>query len=131
MGTQPSTSTFACNQSVVVGELVQLPEVRELASGTLLASFALTIRVQGQKTTSVPVSWFDPPERINRWKPGEVIVVLGSVVRRFYQAGGAIASRTDVNVSRAESLKRAKRFDKLLERHTASLGEVRNLLASP
>lgn len=115
MDAQSATHSPACNQSVIVGELTQLPEFRGLPSGSSLVSFSLTVRLDGQKTTSVPLTWFDPPKRVDRWKQGDHIIAVGSVVRRFYHAGGAPGSRTDVTVKTAETLGRRGRSSQVLE----------------
>lgn len=118
-----STPAPACNQAVVIGELVQGPERKDLPSGTSVVSFSLTVRAEGEKTTSVPLSWFDPPKRVDRWKPGDHLLAIGPIVRRFYQAGGVTASRTDIDVRHAESLSSA-RSRRLLEQAESTLGEL-------
>ena len=119
---------MSCNQSVIVGELVQLPEVRDLPSGASLVSFSLTVRADGQRTTSVPLTWFDPPDKIHRWEEGDVILAMGSVVRRFYQAGGGTGSRTDVDVRRAESLSHRGRSKQVVHRARRVLDELAGAL---
>ena len=115
---------------VIVGDLVELPEMRELPSGTALASFSLTVRLEGQKTTSVPLSWIDPPAKLQKWRPGDSVIATGAVVRRFYQAGGATGSRTDVDVGGAELVKHRARSDQVLNRAVGVLNQLRLRLDS-
>ena len=123
MEATPTLTDIACNQAVVIGELVQSPERKDLPSGAEVVSFSLTVRADGQKTTSVPLSWFNPPKRVDRWKVGDQIVAVGPVVRRFYQAGGATGSRTDIDVRHAESLA-STRSRRLLDRAESTLNEL-------
>jgi single-strand DNA-binding protein len=48
------------------------------------------------KAESVPVAWFDPPAAASGLVAGDEVVVVGRVRRRFFRAGGATASRTEV-----------------------------------
>ena len=47
-------------------------------------------------TQSVPVAWFDPPPTVAGLEAGAELVVIGSVRRRFFHAGGTTQSRTEV-----------------------------------
>lgn len=95
-------TTAALNESTIVGRLVAEPEFRDLPSGVVAASFSLTVRAPGEKTTSVPIVWYDPPKRLNSWAVDETAVVRGAVVRRFFQTGGGLGSSTEVVVRNAE-----------------------------
>lgn len=109
-------TSVACNESVIVGKLTASPDIRELPTGTTLASFSLTVRIEGQQTTSVPLTWFEPPDRVARWQPGNWVVAAGPVVRRFYHAGGSTASRTEVTVRSAELTTARKRSSQAVVR---------------
>ena len=117
-----------CNLSVIVGELVQVPERTELPSGSSLVSFSITVRAPGHKTTSVPLTWFDPPKKVDRWTLGDSIIAVGPVVRRFYHAGGVTRSRTDVAVTHAENLRSRKRAANVLARAIAPLADLEQAL---
>ncbi len=85
------------NLAVLCGTLSKAPEPRLLADGRTLWELDLTVRQEGRSATTVPVSWSPPAAaEPGRWSPGEEVVVVGSVRRRFYRAGGATVSRTDV-----------------------------------
>jgi len=132
MGIQPeeaniSGASFAANRAVIVGDLVTTPESRTLPSGGQLISFSLTVRLDGVASTSVPMVWYDPPSRTSRWRAGEAIVAAGSVVRRFYQAGGSVGSRTEVTVSHAHQA-RFKAARQIVVREVAALQDLAELL---
>jgi single-strand DNA-binding protein len=46
------------------------------------------------------VAWFDPPASAATFAAGDDVVVVGRVRRRFFRAGGATASRTEVVADR-------------------------------
>ena len=128
----PTTlAPIACNQAVVIGELTQDPERRVLPSGTSLVTFSLTVRADGQKTTSVPLSWFDPPKKVDRWKAGDQLITVGSVVRRFYRSGGTTGSRTEVEVQHAESLASNQRSRRVADQAGTALGKICAALDAP
>ncbi len=79
------------------GVLTREPEVRELPSGDHVASFDLTVRDDGYDTDVVPISWHDAPRhRARQARAGADVIVTGRVRRRFFRAGGATQSRTEV-----------------------------------
>ena len=129
MGTNPQSTSVATpaspadpsqlarqdlNVVLVAGQLVNEPERRTLPSGSEALSFSLTVRVPGEKTTSIPAVWYDPPTRVDRWVPGDQLVVMGAVVRRFFRTGAGLGSATEVVVDRCE-----------LGRHQAKSASVR------
>lgn len=122
-----SASDLACNLSVIVGQLITEPVRRTLPGGTALLSFSLTVRRTGAATTSVPLVWYDPPKRTLRWQLDDELIVLGSVVRRFYRAGGITASRTEVVVERAEVTRRRAATRRIAQ---AAFDQADRLLAS-
>ena len=69
--------------------------VRQLPSGGSVSQFDVTTR-DDVGTQSVPVAWFDPPAGGVPVEPGEEVVVVGHVRRRFFRVGGATQSRTEV-----------------------------------
>ncbi len=87
------------NIVILRGKMSRAPEHRALASGSVLLTADVTVRpVEGQADT-VPVVWFDPPERALRFDEGDDVVAVGRVRRRFFRSGGATLSRTEVVVS--------------------------------
>ena len=65
--------------------------------------------------------------RTRSWKLGTHLVVTGSVVRRFYHAGGAVAARTEVNVASADVLSRKATARRIV---AAMAGDVETTLAA-
>ena len=102
------------NVVVLKGRLSSVPSVRELQSGSVLVSLEVSTREPDGSAANAPVAWFDPPRSssVLNWSAGEDVVVLGSVRRRFYRAGGATQSRTEVvatTVVKASSARSANR----------------------
>jgi single-stranded DNA-binding protein len=93
------------NLSVVCGRCSAVPEVRVLESGSRLASLAVRCPAGGDRATSVPVTVWDPPAWVESLEPGDAVVVVGRLRRRFYQRPGGVGSRVDVE---AELIGRAR-----------------------
>jgi len=100
------------NLVVLRGRVSAEPTLRELASGALVAQFDLTV-AEGTTTASVPVAWIDPPAaRIPAID--QAVVVLGSVRRRFFRAGGTTQSRTEVVADHVVGANRRREVERLL-----------------
>jgi single-strand DNA-binding protein len=87
---------MSLNLAVVRGCCSSVPEIRELASGRTIAVLQVTARPDGGPAVSVPVVSWDPPAWVERLDEGDEVVAVGRVRRRFYQAGGAAASKVEV-----------------------------------
>ncbi len=99
--TPPSSSPPPGTNVVVLrGVVSRRPEERVLPSGATVLAFDVTVRVEGQPAESVPVSLMSPPAAARRLVPAQEVVVVGRVRRRFFRAGGATASRTEVVAER-------------------------------
>jgi single-strand DNA-binding protein len=83
--------------AIIIGNLAKPAEVRSLPSGVSIANFDLVVpQVDGTPDT-VPVALFDPPpETSEQWAPGEPLLVVGRVRRRFFRVGPSTQSRTEV-----------------------------------
>lgn len=101
------------NVVVLCGTLSAEPRPRELPSGTTLTQFDVTTRVDSG-THSVPVAWFDPPSSASSLTAGEAVVVVGTVRRRFFRAGGVTQSRTEVVAERVVPARRGRDVARLL-----------------
>jgi len=93
------------NVVVLRGTLSRDPEERSLPSGDHLVAYEVTVRPEpgpgsAPRAESVPVAWFDPPTSAAALHEGDEVVVVGRVRRRFFRAGGATASRTEVVATR-------------------------------
>ncbi|MFN8036072.1 MAG: single-stranded DNA-binding protein [Acidimicrobiia bacterium] len=87
----------AVNLAVLRGVCSAEPEVRELASGSRLATLSLRVPAEGARSTSVPVCVWEPPAWIEELEAGDELVVVGHVRRRFFRtAGAAPGARVEV-----------------------------------
>ena len=90
--------------AVILGTLSSDPVEQTLPSGSLLLRYEVTVRDR-TPADSVPVSWLEP-RRPPALRAGDRVVVVGRVRRRFFRAGGATRSATEVlatSVSRPRS----------------------------
>jgi single-strand DNA-binding protein len=96
----------------VRGRLAVAPDLRDLPSGDVVATFRIVVPrppvragVAGStvKVDTLDCAAFraDVRRRVARWHPGDVLEVEGSLRRRFFRAGGAAASRYEIEVTDA------------------------------
>jgi single-strand DNA-binding protein len=83
--------------AVVIGTLSSDPVQQTLASGSTLVRYEVTVRDRAPADT-VPVSWLDP-RRVPALSAGDRVLVVGRVRRRFFRAGGATRSATEIEAS--------------------------------
>jgi single-strand DNA-binding protein len=102
------------NLVVLRGTLVAEARLRELPSGAAIAQFDVTTR-DDTGTQSVPVAWFDPPPSVAELEAGVELVVVGSVRRRFFRAGGATQSRTEVVAEKVVPARRGRDVRRALD----------------
>lgn len=109
MSSNRSDEPLDVDLAVVTGTLSSEPVITDLASGSVLYRYEVTSRHRSG-TDSVPVAWFDP-SRPPSVVAGDRVVVTGRVRRRFFRAGGATRSSTEIvatSVGRAGATKRAR-----------------------
>jgi single-strand DNA-binding protein len=92
-------SSVGINLTIVRGTLSRPPSERQLPSGDTVVAFEVTVRPDVGPADSVPVSWVGAPGSCLGWDTGDEVVVLGRVRRRFFRAGGATQSRTEIAAS--------------------------------
>jgi single-strand DNA-binding protein len=98
------------NLAVVRGVVSSPPERRVLPSDTVLVQLQVTTRLESE-TLSMPVSCWNPPAWVEDLDAGSEVVVVGRVRRRFFRAGGATASRVELEadvVVRASDKRRVR-----------------------
>ncbi|HSP02262.1 MAG TPA: hypothetical protein VLR27_02100 [Acidimicrobiales bacterium] len=117
---EPTTTDSDLDLAVLVGTLSSDPVEQTLPSGSVLLRYEVTVRDRAPADT-VPVAWVDP-RRPPSLAVGDRVVVVGRVRRRFFRAGGATRSATEVlatSVSRPRSTSAAR----------AALAEAAELVA--
>lgn len=112
------------NLALLRGRLSSPPGRRDLPSGEVVHTFEVTIREEGRPTVSVPVvlEGAAAPAGLDE---GTEVVVIGRVRRRFFRAGSATASRTEVLAERIVPAARAARVRPVLseaDRRVSAVG---------
>ena len=113
------------NVVVLRGRLGRAVEQRELPNGSVVLNYELSVARAEGPVESVPVVWADPPANAAAAldpEPRTELVVLGRVRRRFFKAGGATQSRTEVVAEQVTPARQAKRVRDLLGTAEALLG---------
>ncbi|MFZ6002684.1 MAG: single-stranded DNA-binding protein [Actinomycetota bacterium] len=122
---RPSTPLSGTNLSIIAGALSRPPELRHLPSGDQVLTLEVTVRPEGEPAESVPVAWHRPTSSALDWASGEEIVVVGRVRRRFFRAGGATQSRTELVAQTVVPARRRAAAQRAIE---TALGDITELL---
>jgi single-strand DNA-binding protein len=109
------------NVSVVCGPCSATPEIRVLESGTRLATLAVRCPAGNDRATSVPVTVWDPPAWLESLQPGDAVVVVGRLRRRFYQRPGGVGSRVDLEAELIGRARDRRRIDAALRKAESAL----------
>lgn len=116
VGAEPVTR----NEVLLVGRVSGAPQERELPSGDRLVSWRVVLdRPPSRRSTTTSrsptidtvdcVAWTSAVRRTARGLgDGDVVSVQGALRRRFWRAGAAAASRTEVEVEALRRLRRGK-----------------------
>jgi single-strand DNA-binding protein len=111
------------NVVVLQGVLSRHPEERVLPSGDRLVAYEVTIRCAEGPAESVPVVWPQPPRQARSLLAGVEVVVTGRIRRRFFRAGGATQSRTEVVADAVVPARPPAKGRKAIERALAPLAD--------
>lgn len=84
-----------------------------LATGQLVRTWELATESSGV-VEKVPVRWVDPNKSVRSYVDGDAVVIAGSIQRRFFRAGGATASRTEVLGHKVVKASRTRAVENLL-----------------
>lgn len=104
------------NIVVLQGRLSRPSDEKVLGSGSRLVAYDVTVEgPDGGRAETVPVVWLDPPATAVLERDTEVVVV-GRVRRRFFRAGGATATRTEVVADTVVPARHARRAAAALDR---------------
>jgi single-strand DNA-binding protein len=115
----------AANLSVLRGRCSAEPELRELSSGTRLASLSLRVPADGDRSTSVPVCIWDPPAWVDELEAGDELVVVGYVRRRFFRTGaGGAGSRVEVVAKHVVRATNRRRVQSTIKRARSMLDDL-------
>jgi single-strand DNA-binding protein len=116
------------NHVVLRGVLSRPSATQVLQSESVLVRLEVRTRPGDGPAETVPVVWFDPPSWATELQAGAEVVVVGRVRRRFYRAGPATQSRTEVvadSVIDAASRRKARRaLSEAAARLEAAAGEL-------
>jgi single-stranded DNA-binding protein len=111
------------NLVALIGRLARPAEERALPSGDRLVAYQITIPRAEAKADSVPVVWFDAPAHAVDHAVDDELVVVGRVVRRFFQAGGSLQSRTEVVADVVVPRRQSRRANQALARAAQQLAD--------
>ena len=111
----PASSAVSVNEVRLVGRVSVDPEEKQLPSGDVLWSVRLVVEREAPVAHSRQVIdalecavWRPRLQRsVSAWRAGDVVEVTGALRRRFFRVGGSVASRVEVEVSRARLIRRA------------------------
>jgi single-strand DNA-binding protein len=109
---QSAVDTVA-NEVRLLGRVSGAPESRVLPSGDEIWTFRVVVaraRPRGRQTVDALecVAWSARTRRsVATWGDGDIVEVAGALRRRFYRAGGATASRVEVELERGRLIRRA------------------------
>ena len=103
------------NEVRLVGRLSQTPEERVLPSGDVLWTFRVVVgradaaaRARQSVDALECVAWSARPRRsVSSWSVDDVVEVRGALRRRFFRAGGSVASRVEVEMASGRVIRRA------------------------
>ena len=114
------------NLAVLRGPCSGPPEVHSLPSGRRLASLAVRVREPDDaKSTSVPVTVWEPPAWVETLAGGEPLVIVGRVRRRFFRTSiGGTGARVDVECDAIAKAGDRRRLDALRRRAETTLDRL-------
>lgn len=105
---------MVANEVRLVGRVSQAPERRELPSGDEVWTFRVVVAREPSERSRQRVdalecaAWSARARRsVRAWAPGDVVEVTGVLRRRFFRAGGAAASRVEVEMTAGRVIRRA------------------------
>ena len=105
------------NEVHLKGRLAATPVLRELPSGDSVWNLRVVVDRPAPKGDQKPRQRVDSldcavwsgrlKKQVTSWSEGDVVEVSGALRRRFFRAGGATASRVEVELSRGKIIRRA------------------------
>jgi len=105
------------NEVRLLGRLAADPQLRELPSGDSVWNLRVVVERPLLAGGEKPRQRVDSLEcavwtgrlkkQVERWSAGDVVDVTGALRRRFFRAGGATASRVEVELTGGRLIRRA------------------------
>jgi single-strand DNA-binding protein len=101
------------NEVLLVGRLSAAPEVRVLPSGDEITTWRLIVAREGaeerpRQDTLDCTAWTARTRKTaSSWQAGDVVEIEGALRRRFWKTPGSLASRCEIEVSRARRVSRS------------------------
>ena len=106
------------NEVRLVGRLAADPQLRELPSGDSVWHLRVVVERAVSPGQEKPRQRVDSLEcavwagrlkkQLEKWEAGDVVEVSGALRRRFFRAGGATASRVEVELTGGRIIRRAR-----------------------
>lgn len=95
------------NEVTLQGRLSGASDSIHLPSGDVLTRWRLVVDrpTEGVDTLDCITLRSSVATSVQRWKPGDLIRVEGSLRRRFWRSSAGLASRTEVDVARARRVR--------------------------
>jgi single-strand DNA-binding protein len=109
------------NLVILTGALSRPPEARTLPSGDTLVAYEVTSRSADGAARTVPVTCALHGAPVDL-AVGAAVVVTGVVRRRYFRAGGATQSRTEVVADVVVPARQTARARRAIERALAGAG---------
>ena len=109
------------NVVVLRGRLTRPAALRSLPSGDQLVALEVSIQREGERADTAPVVWPDAPAAASALDVDQEVLVVGRVRRRFFRAGGATQSRTEVVADAVVPAAQARRAKAALAKVLARL----------
>ena len=107
----------AVNEVRLVGRLAADPQLRELPSGDTVWNLRVVVERAVPPGKERPRQRVDSLEcavwsgrlkkQVEKWEAGDIVEVSGALRRRFFRAGGATASRVEVELTGGRIIRRA------------------------
>lgn len=115
--TKQGPEITTANEVRLVGRVSQQPEMRVLPSGDAVWTFRVVVPRAAQRGAKPGRQAVDALEcaawtararkSVASWAEDDVVEVIGALHRRFFRAGGAVASRVEVQMSSGKVIRRA------------------------
>jgi hypothetical protein len=112
------------NLVTLQGRLARPAVERLLRSGDRMVGFEVSTDGPDGKAETVPVVWFAAPASAALLDTDERVVVVGRVRRRFFRAGEATQSRTEVVAELVLPVSQAKRVRMALQSVATKVAEA-------